>query len=920
MRSYFLALVALVSIAAVPAWCADPPDFKGNWLKLFKTGEARERSMAIDYLGYPNCTTKEGMAHLRLLGNDGARDDSPLVRESALARLRYVLSPDHHGGCRINDELVTTLLNGLKDPTARVREESVRILGITGISRALPELTALLGDPVFTVRHQTVVALGRIGDRQALPYLLELVREAKEWPETIVQREALYSIRKIVAAHHKTYIYRSHSGERKEEKNQIEPELLERVKATMISAANDPWLRREAFEFFAAHTTPGSLDILQAATGDTDPAIRKMAYDGITRLDALALPQNSCGYERITAALKDKSPGVRAAAIVKLSDCRSQVDSSLLSAQMVAAINDSSQEVSAVAIAASPSIGGMDVLNALVGRFGVEPYETRKMVMESYRNIAHGAKTRVAPASSGAFIERKMSRSRGDNVIVLEGVPPRAQGYATIDGKSRHISEGAASPNAPESRVEAITDKQEASLEAQAVGVILERFASLSLTGKIAALELLDTLNDPRIRPFAVSQLDDPLPRVRSSALVLAKKAGIEPIVSQLFKNAQDSDWGLRYTAIDALLEAEELSEGHSLAQLAEHRDAAVRDSLATVINNRQGNEMFMNKNRTRLSELMLHMLDDADFKVRQNAARYFVNNPDKRSIDKLATMLAMDGPCSGVASALAVQGDMRGNDGLFEIGKGRCDVKNDWSNSSKRIGAATVLRKAKDSRAVSLMCSLLERAEGNDGYELIIQLGETRDKSAAACLVSYGKKRRFGREIMFSLAKIASPEALDFLRESLDSYQFDTVVSKEAITAIAATSGTKALDILLDELRHDSRFSHDIIDMLGYRAMRDNEALSYLFKVAGKDRQALGKIPVEIGLKAAPVIPWQKQVMTLVDNSDLDIRTSVVIALGSFHDEASQLLLEKLATADNGEISILAQQSLATRSKKKNP
>jgi len=60
----------------------------------------------------------------------------------------------------------------------------------------------------------------------------------------------------------------------------------------------------------------------------------------------------------------------------------------------------------------------------------------------------------------------------------------------------------------------------------------------------------------------------------------------------------------------------------------------------------------------------------------------------------------------------------------------------------------------------------------------------------------------------MSALRNTASPEALDFLKASLDTYRFDSEVMKETILAISVTQGTKALDILIGELRNNSKFS----------------------------------------------------------------------------------------------------------------
>lgn len=660
MRTHILTLVCPLLLAVTPAWCADPPDFRQDWLKLLKTGDPRERSIAIEHLGFPDCRTKEGVAYLRLLGRDGLLDNSATVRETALARLRSTLSPDHHGGCRADDELMAALLQALRDPSPRVREESLRILGMTKTGREIPEISALLHDSVFTIRQQAAVALGRIGDSQALPLLLALLPERKEWQDALVQQEALYSIRKIVIANHKTYIYRLRSGDKREEKFKVDADVLDKVKTVMVRVADDPWLRREAFEFFASIATEGARDLLQSATKDTDPAIRQLAYDGISRLNTTMPTGSRCGYEAVAAALRDQQPRIRAAAFAKLPACSTEIDKTLLSAHLVDGINDPNREVSAAALAGAASIGGVDVLQALVGKFGAEPYETRKKSMEAFLEIARADRPVAAPAATGSFVEMKMSHP--NVIILLEGVPPAKR------RSSRSIEE---KPSTSPARMEQVP--KVVLLETQAVEIILTHFPSLSLTGKITALEALDKLDDVKIKPFAISLLDNPQPRVKIHTIILFRKFGVESVAPQLFKSAQDKDRELRYTAISNLIEAEKLPEECSLARIAENPDPAVRDSLAQSI--QQYIVRHNNKIPPAIQDLMVKMLDDPDFNIRQLVTWHFQDSLDNSSIDKLAKILTNDGNCSNAAFALAKLGDSRGMNALYEAGKGSCDV-----------------------------------------------------------------------------------------------------------------------------------------------------------------------------------------------------------------------------------------------------
>lgn len=907
----------------IPAWSTAPPDYREKWLQLLKTGDHRERSMAIEYLGFPNCRTKEGIADLKLLGQEGLRDLSPLVRETALARLRYSLSPNHHGGCKADDELVAALLQALHDPSPRVREESLRVLGITktDVSRVITGITPLLQDSDFIVRQQAALALGRIGDQRALPYLLSLLPERKVWQDVFVQQETLYAIRKIIFENIKTYLYQYDGRDEIKEKSQIDVKLLDASKNAMIVAAGDPWLRSEAFEFFASVTTPAARIVLQSASSDPDPSIRKLAFEGLTRIDSLDPEKQTCGFESVRQALKDPNPAVRLAALGKLPGCRKEVAAATLSALLVDGINDANPNVSTAAVGVAPSVGGMEILHALVGKLGVEPYEARKKVMEAFLRTALGDKSFAAPASTGMFAKKRKLRLRQseNNVIVtriLEGSPPARGGHAIVDAKNKSIISVSAPPEESQQLpVKAASEQQENSLEVTATTIVLQHFASLPPMGKVAALEILENLHDPKIKPFAISLLNDPQPRILANAINLAATFGTESILPQLASCARHKESDVRYTAVRFLVEAEHLPEAYSLVKLVDDSNPAVRLTLTSQI---QQYLVRHDKLRPDLKLVVEKLLSDPDFEVRQAVTSSFRDVFDKRQIKKLAEILVRDGVCSNAAYALAVHEDIRGMDALYAVANGACDKKNDWRDKGTRLNATKALRKGKDPRAVVLLCSFLARAEGNEPYDLILELGLTADKNAAQCLISFGKKQQYGRVLMLSLRRLSSPEALNFLKESLDTYKYDSEVWKETIAAIAATHGIRSLDILIDEQRNNTTDPFHIPSTLASRAYRDHDAFLYLLKKIGKEQQALGRLASALGYTAGSVTSMKQEVMTLVDNKDRDMQVAAVIVMGTFHDDDSWLLLKKLAASEDRELAVLAEQSLKTHRKSK--
>lgn len=927
MKELMTTLTFLLAMSATAAWSADLPDFRDNWLALYKSKEARERSVAVQHLGFLWCNTKEQVANFLLLSREAVRDNSTSVRETALERLRNAFVPNRSSssGCeKIDDKLSVTLVSLLKDASPVVREEALRLLGLFQVQNAVPDIAVLLRDESFTVRQQAAVALGRIGDQRALSYLLDQLKEQKHWQDVFVQQEVLYAIRKIVTAQQRVYVRRSQRGDTSEEKNLIDAVQLENTKLAMIRFAADPYLKREVFEFFAAITTTDAGDILKTATSDPDPVIRKLAYAGISRLEANKPAKDNCGFENVSKALQDQTPGVRAGALEKLPGCRSQVDLAILSAHLIRGINDADPTVSNVAVGIAPSIGGRDILSALAGKLGVEPYERRKKVMEAFITIALGGGNLNQPAQTGAFKEMKSGYKRGvKTIIAIEGEPPRAQGPAVIDGTNKTIT----ITQPPTAQAPKATIDSDNVLQATAVELILERFSTLPLYGKTNALEILGKLEDPRIKPFAVSLLEDSNPTVRSFAIVLARRFGTESIVPQLYTSAQDKDVSLRYAAMRALLDVEQLPEEYSLARLAGSYDPEVRKTLASEIKHCQGNNDSCKKNQTRYRDLMLILLGDADPDVRMWAAYYFQNNPDKRSIDVLVKTLTAYGPCSYIAETLALQGDKRGHDALCEVVKGSCDKHKTYgSNGSavdRRVNAAVTLNKVKDPRAVPFMCELL--GAYNDNYSpptlsnLINELGASQDKQAAVCLISHGRKSKYGSDILFkALGRIASPDSIGFIKESLDKYQYNQAVYDSVVSALWKIPGTESVDAIIDIHLQEKPIhndSHSHATPLVSRVRTDREALIYVLRKAGKEPTKYGHIARSLidsyGSTLNSSNAVNSSIIALAGDSDILIRKGAIVALGACNEKGAIQVLTKLADDNDEEIKVLAKLSL---------
>jgi len=93
----------------------------------------------------------------------------------------------------LGEDRISLLLDALKSPSALMRENASRALGILKSNQAVDMLIELLQDPDWRVRRSSVQALGDIGDRKAVEHLVQRLRDNVAQ----IQQQAVISIIKF---------------------------------------------------------------------------------------------------------------------------------------------------------------------------------------------------------------------------------------------------------------------------------------------------------------------------------------------------------------------------------------------------------------------------------------------------------------------------------------------------------------------------------------------------------------------------------------------------------------------------------------------------------------------------------------------------------------------------------------------------
>jgi HEAT repeat protein len=166
----------------------------------------------------------------------------------------------------------------LNDPSATVRNEAARALGVIGEKRAIGALSQLLKkEPSWENRMAIVAAFEALGDRRAGPVLAEALLKDPDWRVREKAAEALMEL---------------------EEK---------RASAQLIQALSDPHeaVRAKAAQALGKLEDKGAVDKLIEVLGDPHPHVRNCAAGALGQI------KSRKAVKPLIEGLKDEDAGVR---------------------------------------------------------------------------------------------------------------------------------------------------------------------------------------------------------------------------------------------------------------------------------------------------------------------------------------------------------------------------------------------------------------------------------------------------------------------------------------------------------------------------------------------------------------------------------------------------------------------------------
>ena len=299
-------------IAALRASAEDKRHRSRIILVLGSIGDSRAEAVTISCLSDPDRnvrraaamvlgrfkpqTGKAAEALLSLIATEKDRE----IRKKALASL---------GGGNLGAAAVPALLEALKDKDWLIRYDVVAALGKVKDPRSVNALIAALDDESRFVRVGAVRALGAIGDPRATRALVARLKDPRGRDGVNGEVAAVLSRLKSPDYNALMTVYRDENRNVREVVihalgNSKDPRAL----TTLVEALQEPDLRGKAGAALGRLAVPGTVDALIAALKDKDPRVRQAA------ISALAGQKDKRAIEPMIEMLKDADRNVRYAA------------------------------------------------------------------------------------------------------------------------------------------------------------------------------------------------------------------------------------------------------------------------------------------------------------------------------------------------------------------------------------------------------------------------------------------------------------------------------------------------------------------------------------------------------------------------------------------------------------------------------
>ena len=731
-RVIFLIIVSILFLNPASAYSADPPGFRDEWLHLLKTGNEREKRLALAslwFLEYPENRKDPSILPLIVVA---LKEKDPSMREAAAEALGRI------GGSQKSEEekVIPALLSALEDPSPRVREVAVRAFARWSWRdrQGIAPLIRKLGDPSPWVRISAAYSLGELKTQEAVEPLLELMEDDSDWRFKYVQQEALIALRKIGI-------------------------LKKPLIAMVVKKFQDKYLKIDIIKIIGDLKIIEAKELLAQAARDSHDIVRKKALNALSELVLISQHQDRWGSKPRTvddpyatiliSSLHDHSAEIRAQSAEALG--KSQ-DRRAIPA-LIDALNDTSIPVKKNAMKALGNFPDERIFDAAIHYIQTHPNDPDNHLLQA----------------TFISVARKTSRQRA---------------YSFLSEGKRHLQSSLT--GMPRG-----TPYREMIVHPHAVQKLFQAIENSDPRVPQEILGLLGSFADDRIEGYLLHYLESPYPGLRRTAASLLEDFAGDQAFPKLANILKDGDPKVKAATAKTL---GALKDGRGLNALVglsgdpspEVREAAagslgafnVKRALDALVElsgdpnarvRAAGLRSLGGFDEKKVLDLMVEHLKDESTSVQGVAVLYLKDHPDPRAVEPLIALLGQEDTfLPGLAAeALGKIGDKKALQPLMNALKGEYDRNRRFGvDKELREKAALALGSLGAREAVPVLISALQDKGAKIGA--IRALGAIKDESAVPALIKClaDENPMAQRQAALALKEIGTPEALAAFKE----------------------------------------------------------------------------------------------------------------------------------------------------------
>ncbi|NEP21837.1 HEAT repeat domain-containing protein [Moorena sp. SIO3I6] len=529
-----------------------------------------DQELQQNYLNYLKWT--EPLVLMLQLVND---------QKQALEVVRLGLEVDWQLGARLAgavkpefQEQTIELVAGLKVPTLL----KVELLGITGLEKAIPELSKYLYDDHSNVRRSAAKALGEIGTEATIDPLIKLLDDPNYW----VHRSAAKALGKIGT------------------EATIEP---------LIKLLDDDhyYVRSIAAKALGKIGTEATIEPLIKLLNNNDSDVRRSAINALEKIGTEAT------IEPLIKLLDDNDSDVR----IRAADALEKIGKEATIDPLIKLLHDPDYWVRKSAAEALAKIGTEAAINPLI-KYLDDPHSyVRIMAAEALGKI--GKEAAIDPLIK--CLDDSHSYVRKIAVDALGKIGTEA----TIDGLIKCLDD-----NDSDVRRSAADALEKIGTEAT-IEPLIKLLYDDDYDVRISAAEALETIGTKVAIDPLIKLLDDDDYDVRSSTAFSLGEIGTEVAIDPLIKLLYDDDTDVRISAADALEKIGTEATIDPLIKLLDDDHYYVRISAADALG-KIGTEVAIDP--------LIKLLDDDHKYVHSSAADALGKIGTEATIPKLINRL----------------------------------------------------------------------------------------------------------------------------------------------------------------------------------------------------------------------------------------------------------------------------------------